>query len=153
MREDSVASAATASPSTSLVSSACAFSPMPVLTAFSWTCLPFCCLQLSGNMLPGLIPLPTAQGGPLLLGVVYSPLFSSLHSPLFVLQKQAVRVPLCSLSESSTSWVPKSSCLQMPSLSRIPKPVCLPNSFPLPATTQTLNRKLLGLLVWEFFYY
>lgn len=126
---------------------------MPVLTAFSWTCLPFCSLQLSGNMLPGLIPFPTPQGDPLLLGVVYSPLFSSVHSPLFILQKQAVRVPLCSVSESSTSWTPKSSCVQMPSLSRIQKPVCLLNSFLLPATTQILKRKHLGLLVWDFLYY
>lgn len=152
-REDSVAPAATASLSTSLVSSAHAFSTMPVLTAFSWTRLPFCSLQLSGNMLPGLIPFPTPQGDPLLLGVVYSPLFSSVHSPRFILQKQAVRVPLCSVSESSTAWTPKSSCLQTPSLSRIPKPVCLLNSFLLPATTQILKRKHLGLLVWDFFYY
>lgn len=57
--DHNVAPVATASPFTSLVSSAHSFSPIPVLLVFSWTHPPFSSLKLSGNMLQGLIPFPT----------------------------------------------------------------------------------------------
>lgn len=93
-------------------------------------------------MFQGLIPFPTPYRHPLLLGVIYRPFFSSLHSPLFILEKQAVKYP--SSVSLDQAWIPKSSCLQMPSLSQAPKPVCLLSFFLLPATTQTLNRKIMA---------
>lgn len=80
--------------------------------------------------------------------MVPSPLLSSLHSPLFrSLEASSVSIP----HYQAHQGVPKPSCLQKLYFSQISKVICLLNSFLFPATTETVSRKLLGLLDWDFF--
>lgn len=40
------------------------------------------------------------------------------------------------------AWIPKSTCLQMPSLSQAPKPVCLLSFFPAPSYYSEMEQKI-----------